>query len=143
MMWGRPHEDKDLKEKRIQSEFLQFTVFVAEGKAWGTYRHLVSQTRRVILYLICLKFICTNILIPMIKHQSLCVVSTCPPPAWYNSCAIDCRLCPGSKGQTLPSRMVNLKWRCQVFLQGIQVFHFLGQGVGSYRARFCERIQHS
>ena len=37
MMWGRPHEDKDLKEKRISSEFLQFTVFVAEGEAWGTY----------------------------------------------------------------------------------------------------------
>ena len=29
MMWGRPQEDKDLKEKRIPSEFLQFTVFVA------------------------------------------------------------------------------------------------------------------
>ena len=45
MKWGKPHEDKDLKEKRILSEFLQFTVFVAEGEARGTYGHLVSQTR--------------------------------------------------------------------------------------------------
>ena len=44
MKRGKPHEDKDLKEKRILSEFLQFTVFVAEGEAWGTYGHLVSQT---------------------------------------------------------------------------------------------------
>ena len=51
MMRGRPPEDKDLKEKRISSEFLQFTVFVAKGEAWGTYEHLVSKTRRVILYL--------------------------------------------------------------------------------------------
>ena len=78
MMRGRPQEDKDLKEKRISSEFLQFTVFVAKGEAWGTYKHLVSKTRRVILYLICLKFICANILILMIKHNSLCVVSTYP-----------------------------------------------------------------
>ena len=78
MMWGRPQEDKDLKEKRIPSEFLQFTVFVAKGEAWGTYEYLVSKMRRVILYLICLKFICANILILMIKHKSLCVVSTCP-----------------------------------------------------------------
>ena len=63
MKRGRPHEDEDLKEKSISSEFLQFTVFVAEGEAWGTYGHLVSQTRRVILYLICLKCIRTNILI--------------------------------------------------------------------------------
>ena len=80
MKRGRPHEDKDLKEKRISSEFLQFTVFVAESEAWGTCGHLVSQMRRVILYLICLKFICTNILILMKKHKSLCVVSTCPLP---------------------------------------------------------------
>ena len=78
MMWGRPQEDKDLKEKRISSEFLQFTVFVAKGEAWGTYEHLVSKTRRVILYLIGLKFIFANILILMIKHKSLCVVSTYP-----------------------------------------------------------------
>ena len=45
MKRGKPHEDKDLKEKWILSEFLQFTVFVAEGEAWGTYGHLVSQTR--------------------------------------------------------------------------------------------------
>ena len=109
MKRGRPHEDKDLKEKRISSEFLQFKVFVAEGEAWGTCGHLVSQTRRVILYLICLKFICTNILILMKKYKSLCVVSTCPPPARFNSCAIDCRPCPWSKGQTLPSRMVKFE----------------------------------
>ena len=124
MKRGRPREDEDLKEKRILSEFLRFTVFVAEGEAGGAQGHLVNQTRRVILYLICLKFICTNILILMIKQKSLCVVSTCPPPARYNSCAIDCRPCPGSKDQTLPSRMVNLKRGCQVFLQGIQVHHF-------------------
>ena len=45
MKRGKPHEDKDLKEKRILSRFLQFTVFVAEGEARGTYGHLVSQTR--------------------------------------------------------------------------------------------------
>ena len=116
MKRGRPRKDEDLKEKMILSEFLRFTVFVAEGEAWGAYGHLVSQTRRVILYLICLKFICTNILILMIKQKSLCVVSTCRPPARYNSCAIDCRPCPGSKDQTLPSWMVNLKRGCQVFL---------------------------
>ena len=120
MKRGRPRKNEDLKEKMILSEFLRFTVFVAEG----AYGHLVSQTRRVILYLICLKFICTNILILMIKQKSLCVVSTCRPPARYNSCAIDCRPCPGSKDQTLPSRMVNLKRGCQVFLQGIQVYPF-------------------
>ena len=116
MKRGRPHEDEDLKEKRISSEFLQFTVFVAEGEAWGAYGHLVSQTRRVIFYSICLFLIRTNILILMIKHNSLCVVSTYPPTARYNSCAIDCRPCLGSKDQTLPSRMVNLKRRCQVSL---------------------------
>ena len=36
---------KTSKEKKILSEFLQFTVFVAEGEARGTYGHLVSQTR--------------------------------------------------------------------------------------------------
>ena len=65
-----------------------------------------------------------------------------PPGTTYVQLTV-VRACPGRKGQILPSRMVNLKWRCQVFLWGIQVFHFLGQGVGSYRARFCERIQHS
>ena len=40
MMRGQPHEDKDLKEKRISSEFLQFTVFLAEGEAWGTIQTL-------------------------------------------------------------------------------------------------------
>ena len=58
---------------------LQFTEFVAEGEAWGTYGHSVSQTRRVILNLIYLKFIHTNILILMIKRKSLRVASTCPP----------------------------------------------------------------
>ena len=41
MKRGKPHEDKDLEEKRILSEFLQFTVFVTEGEARGTYGHLV------------------------------------------------------------------------------------------------------
>ena len=40
MVRGQPHEDKDLKEKRISSEFLQFTVFLAKGKAWGTIQTL-------------------------------------------------------------------------------------------------------
>ena len=40
MMRGQPHEDKDLKEKRISSEFLQSIVFLAEGKAWGTIQTL-------------------------------------------------------------------------------------------------------
>ena len=116
MKWGRPHKDEDLKEKRISSEFLQFTVFVAEGEALGAYGQLVSQTRRVIFYSICLFLIRTNILILMIKQKSFNVVSTYPPPARYNLCAINCRPCLGSKGQTLPSRMVNLKRRCQVSL---------------------------
>ena len=33
MKRGRPRKDEDLKEKRILSEFLRFTVFVAEGEA--------------------------------------------------------------------------------------------------------------
>ena len=47
----------------------------------------------------------------MIEHKSLCVVSTCPPPARYNSCAFDYRPCPGSKelkNLTLPGWFI---WR--------------------------------
>ena len=88
--------DEDFEEKRISSVFPP-VYSVAVGEAWGTYGHLVSQTRRVILYLIYLKFICTNVLTLIVKNKSLCVVSACPPPARYSLCAFDCRPCPRSK----------------------------------------------
>ena len=71
---------KTSKKKEYRVSSLQFTVFVAEGEAWGTYGHLVRQTKRVILYMRYINFTRTNILILMIKHKSLCVVSTSPLP---------------------------------------------------------------
>ena len=109
--------DEDFEEKGYRACSLQFTVFVAVGEAWGTYGHLVSQTRRVILYLIYLKSIYTNVLTLIVKNKSLCVVSACPP------------LPPGTAYVHLTvvraqGVSANLNRRCQVFLKGIQAFHF-------------------